>query len=60
MKFHAGVVTKTGEIKGKAFEDKSEAEAYILDLADKEGIKVGKIRNLETGETDTINFEEKE
>ena len=60
MKFSAGVILKTGEIEGKAFEDKSEAEAYILDLADKKGIKQGRIRNLNTGEEEVINFEEKE
>ncbi len=59
MKYSAGVVTKTGEIQGRAFEDKSEAEQYILDLADKIGIKQGRIRNLQTGEEEVINFEEK-
>jgi len=56
MNYHAGVITKTGEVKGKAFESKSEAEAYILDLAEKEGIKQGRIRNLNTGEEEVINF----
>ena len=60
MKFSAGVVTKTGEIQGRAFESKEEAEAYILDLADKIGIKQGRIRNLQTGEEEVINFEEEE
>ena len=59
MKFSAGVITKTGEIQGRAFEDKSSAEQYILDLADKIGIKQGRIRNLQTGEEEVINFEEK-
>ena len=58
MKFSAGVVTKTGQIQGRAFENKEEAEAYILDLADKIGIKQGRIRNLNTGEEEVINFEE--
>jgi hypothetical protein len=56
MNYHAGVILKTGEVKGRAFESKSEAEAYILDLAEKEGIKIGKIRNLNTGEEEVINF----
>jgi hypothetical protein len=56
MKYHAGVITKTGEIKGKAFEDKEEAELYILEMAEKEGIKQGRIRNLATGLEERINF----
>jgi hypothetical protein len=56
MKYHAGVILKTGEVKGRAFEDKSSAEAYILDLAEKEDIKQGRIRNLSTGEEEVINF----
>jgi len=59
MKYSAGVITKTGEIQGRAFEDKSSAETYILDLAEKIGIKTGRIRNLQTGEEEVINFEEK-
>jgi len=58
MKFSAGVVTKTGQIQGRAFENKEEAEAYILEMADKIGIKQGRIRNLNTGEEEVINFEE--
>jgi len=57
MKYSAGVVTKTGEIQGRAFENKEEAEAYILEMADKIGIKQGRIRNLQTGEEEVINFE---
>ena len=60
MKYSAGVVTKTGEIQGRAFENKEEAEAYILEMADKIGIKQGRIRNLNTGEEEVINFEEEE
>jgi len=56
MNYHAGVVTKAGEIKGKAFESREEAEAWILDLAEREGIKQGRVRDLRTGETDIIDF----
>ena len=59
MQYHAGVITKIGEIKGRAFASKEEAEIYILDFAEKEGIKVGKIRNLSTGEIEVIDFQEK-
>jgi len=54
--FSAGVLLKNGEVKGRAFESKPEAEAYIIDLAEKEGIKQGRIRNTETGEEEVINF----
>ena len=54
--YSAGVITKNGEVKGKAFDTKAEAEAYILDLAEKEGIKQGRIRNLTTGEEEVITF----
>jgi|APFre7841882654_1041346.scaffolds.fasta_scaffold200480_1 hypothetical protein len=57
MKYSAGVVTKTGEIQGRAFESREEAEDYILDFAEKVGIKVGRIKNLLTGEEEAINFE---
>jgi hypothetical protein len=56
--YHAGVLLKTGEVKGKAVGTKEEAEAYILEMAEKEGIKQGRIRNLSTGEEEVINFEE--
>lgn len=54
--FSAGVILKNGEVKGRAFDTKDEAEAYILDMAEKIGIKQGRIRNLKTGEEEVINF----
>lgn len=54
--YYAGVILKNGEVTGKAFEQKEQAEAYILDLAEKVGIKIGKLRNLKTGEEETIDF----
>lgn len=54
--YSAGVILKNGEVMGKAFEQKEQAEAYILDLAEKVGIKRGKIRNLTTGEEEVITF----
>ena len=59
MKFKAGAIIKTGEVKGKAFETRQEAEDYILDLAEKEGIKQGRIKDLNTGIEEIIDFEEK-
>ena len=55
--YHTGVLLKTGEVKGKAVATKEEAEAYILEMAEKESIKQGRIRNLSTGEEEVINFE---
>jgi hypothetical protein len=54
--YHAGVITKSGEVKGHSFESKEEAEAYILDLAEKIGIKQGRIRNTLTGQEEVIQF----
>jgi len=52
--FSVGIVTKTGQIIGKAFENKAEAENYILDIAEKEEIKTARIRNTNTGEEERI------
>jgi hypothetical protein len=54
--YHAGVILKTGEVIGRAFENKEEAETYILDLAEKLGIKQGRIRELSTGIEERIDF----
>jgi hypothetical protein len=54
--YHAGVIINTGEVKGRAFASKEEAEVYILEMAEKEGIKQGRIRNLNTGEEEVITF----
>jgi len=54
--YHAGVLTKLGKVFGRAVATKEEAEAYILDFAEKEPIKQGRIRNLTTGIEEVINF----
>jgi hypothetical protein len=56
MKYHVGVVLKSGEVKGKAVESKEEAEIFILEMAETIGIKLGRIRDLKTGLEETINF----
>jgi len=56
MHYHVGLVTKSGEVKGKAFETKSEAEDYILQIAETIGIKLAKLRNLETGQEENIEL----
>jgi len=54
--FSVGIVTKTGQIIGKAFNNKAEAENYILETAEKEELKLARIRNTDTGEEERINF----
>ena len=54
--YSAGAIKKNGDVVGKAFETKSEAEEYLLALAEKEEIKQGRIRNTATGETEIIEF----
>lgn len=57
--YSAGVIKKDGHIEGKAFQTKEEAENFILSFAELNLIKQGRIRNLKTGETEILNFEEK-
>lgn len=57
MKYYAGVLLKTGEVKGKAVESKEEAEAYILEFAEQNLIKQGRIRELATGIEEKISFD---
>jgi hypothetical protein len=52
--FSVGIVTKTGQIIGKAFETKAEAENYILEIAEKSEIKTARIRNTNNGEEERI------
>ena len=47
--FSAGIITKDGKVFGKAFDLKEEAENYILEIAEKEEIKMARIRDLKTG-----------
>jgi hypothetical protein len=56
MNYSAGIITKSGKIVGKAFESKEEAEEFILLEAEKEELKIAKIRNLLTGEEEKIEF----
>jgi len=57
MNYSAGVIRKDGSVTGHAFETKEEAETFILNFAEKEPIKQGRIRNLKTGEEERIIFE---
>ena len=52
--YSAGVVLKDGSIVGHAFATKGEAEDYIISIAEKQEIKIAKIRNTETGEEEIV------
>lgn len=54
MSYSAGVVTSNGEIKGKAFNSKLEAEEWILSLMEQTELKSARIRNLTTGAEEKI------
>lgn len=54
MKYSAGVVTSAGEVFGKAFSSKEEAEEYIIILMEKTELKRARIKNLSTGEEEII------
>jgi len=53
--FRVGLVTFiSGVITAKNFPTKSEADEYILLMAEKEGVKTGYIENIETKEREKI------
>lgn len=54
--YRAGVVTKDGIPKAQNFETKKEAEDWILEIAEKEGIRHARIRNMETKEEENIDL----
>ena len=56
MNYSAGIITKTGKIYGKAYETKEECEEFILSIAEKEPIKLARIRDLKTGLEERIDF----
>jgi len=49
MNYTAGGVKKNGEVFGKAFETKAEAEEFILSIMEKEELKRARIKDLKTG-----------
>lgn len=54
MKYSVGAIKKNGEVLGRAFETKAEAEEYLLTLMEKEELKQARIRNLMTGVEEKI------
>jgi len=54
VNFTAGIITKAGQIYGKAFETKEEAEEFVLGILEKEEVKRARIKDLKTGLEDVI------
>jgi hypothetical protein len=52
--FSAGAIKSNGEIIGKAFSTKEEAEEFLLNLMETNELKQARIRNLATGEEEKI------
>jgi len=54
MKYSVGAVKINGDVIGKAFETKPEAEDYLLEIMSKAELKKARIRNILIGEEDII------
>ncbi len=48
--YRVSLLTKTGQNKSENFNTKPEAQDYILDIAEKEGVKRAVLLNKTTGE----------
>ena len=48
-KFRVGLINNAGIPKAENFETKKEAEEWILSVAETEGIRQAKLKDLETG-----------
>ena len=48
--FRVALVTKSGQNKSENFNTKEEAQDYILNIAEKEGVKRAVLLNKKTGE----------
>jgi len=57
MAYKVGMIKKDGSVIGKRCENKTEADNYVLSFI--EEIKEARIRDLNTGLEEIINFEEK-
>ena len=54
--YHVGLITKSGEILGKDFQTRPEADEWILNIDIEKGVKRADIRNDETNEREKIEF----
>jgi hypothetical protein len=52
--YRVALVTKKEVLPAKDFKTRDEADNYILEIAEQEGVKVGYIDNLETHERERI------
>lgn len=56
--WRVGVVTKKGDSIAQNFSTKDEADLWVLDQAEKKGIKKAIIINKKTNEREVLDFEE--
>lgn len=54
--YRVGIIKKDGKVISKNFSNKEEAEEYILLIAEKEGIKQARIRDMETKKEERIEL----
>jgi hypothetical protein len=52
--YRVGLVTNSGIPKSDNFSTKEQAETWILEIAEKEGIRLARIKNLDTGEEERV------
>jgi len=54
--YRVGLVNNNGIPKAQNFNTRKEAEDWILEIAEKEGIRHARIRNMETKEEENIDL----
>ena len=54
--FRVGVTTKEGKVVAENFNNKNEADEWVLEMEEKVGITKAIILNKETKEREIINF----
>jgi len=52
--FRVAILKKDGKVVSKNFTKRPEAQDYVLDIAEKEGIKKAYILNKNTGEREIV------
>ena len=55
--YRVGLVNNNGIPKAQNFNTRKEAEDWILEIAEKEGIRHARIRNMETKEEENIDLQ---
>ena len=54
--FRIGIITKLGKIIGENFNTRQDAEDFLLEIAEKEGIKRARIKDKKTGIEEDITI----